>query len=73
MKKRMTQAEEFEIMKMVLDKFLWVGCFIMLYAVYKIFNANEIAENIPLLISGAIVLILFIVLLIRNYEPNVVK
>ena len=29
MKKRLTQSEEFEIMKLVLDKFLWLGFGIM--------------------------------------------
>ena len=68
MKKRMTQSEEFEIMKLVLDKFLWIGSFIMLYAIYKIFNGQSFSDNLPLLISGAIILVLFIVLLIRNFE-----
>jgi|TARA_B100001971_G_C17777537_1_gene328062 hypothetical protein len=68
MKKRMTQNEEFEMMKMVLDKFLWIGSFIMLYAIFKIFNGQSFADNIPLLVSGAIVLALFIILLVRNFE-----
>ena len=68
MKKRMTQGEEFEMMKMVLDKFLWIGSFIMVYATYKIYNERNFANNVPLLISGAIVLALFVALLIRNFD-----
>ena len=37
MKKRLTPSEEFEIMKLVLDKFLWLGVIIMAFGLYKIF------------------------------------
>jgi multisubunit Na+/H+ antiporter MnhF subunit len=70
MKKRMTQSEEFEMMRMVLDKFLWIGSFIMLYALYKIFNGGSFTDNLALLVSGAIVLVLFIVLLVKNFESS---
>ena len=40
MKKRMTQQQEFEIMKLVLDKFLWLGFAIVAFGVYKMLTAG---------------------------------
>ncbi len=45
MKKRLTQAEEFEIMKLVLDKFLWLGIAIMGMGVY-IMVAGKMADAV---------------------------
>ena len=38
MKKRLTQQQEFEIMKLVLDKFLWLGFAVMAYGVWNMFT-----------------------------------
>ncbi len=67
MKKRLTQSEEFEIMKLVLDKFLWFGIIIMAFGVYSIM-AVSITTGIYYLVIGAIVLILFLILIVREYE-----
>ena len=67
MKKRLTQSEEFEIMKLVLDKFLWLGFGIMAYGLYKAFTVT-LAEGFYYLIAGAVVLILFLVVIVREYE-----
>ena len=40
MKKRLTTQQEFEIMKLVLDKFLWLGFIIMGYGVYQMFTST---------------------------------
>ena len=66
-KKRLSQDQEFQIMKMVLDKFLWIGFGIMLYGVYRMFT-QTITDGISWVISGAILLILFIVIIVREYE-----
>ena len=67
MKKRLTQSEEFEIMKLVLDKFLWLGVLIMGYGIYSIFE-KTITQGIYYLVIGAILLILFLILIVREYE-----
>ncbi len=66
-KKRLSQQQEFEIMKLVLDKFLWIGFGIMVYGVWQMFQEN-IALGLGWAAAGAIVLILFLVLIIREYE-----
>ncbi|MDP7179777.1 MAG: hypothetical protein QF824_00720 [Candidatus Woesearchaeota archaeon] len=67
MKKRLTQSEEFEIMKLVLDKFLWIGAIIMLYGLYMIFT-QSFSTGIMWMIIGAIVLVILMVLIVKEYE-----
>jgi len=70
MKKRLTQSEEFEIMKLVLDKFLWLGFVIMLFGLYTMVTAdsNAIVKGLSFIAAGAIVLILFMILIVKEYE-----
>jgi hypothetical protein len=67
-KQRLTQAEEFEILKLVLDKFLWLGIGIMGYGFYSLLTGVYLQEGLYFLIAGAIVLLLFMWLLVREYE-----
>lgn len=67
MKKRLTASEEFEIMKLVLDKFLWIGAVIMLYGLYQMFKVS-FSVGITWMIIGIIVLVLFMILIVKEYE-----
>lgn len=67
MKKRLTPTEEFEIMKLVLDKFLWLGILIMAFGLYKIFMGTSLS-GLSLIIVGAIILIIFLILIVKEYE-----
>ena len=67
LKKRLTHQEEFEIMKLVLDKFLWIGFAIMVYGLWKVFQL-DIQNGLILLLAGAVVLIILMVLIVREYE-----
>ena len=67
MKKRLTQQQEFEVMKLVLDKFLWLGTIVIAYGGWRMFN-RFYSEGISWIVAGAIVLVLFMVLIIREYE-----
>jgi len=67
-KKRLTQAEEFEILKLVFDKFLWLGVIIMGYGFYTLVSGSYLQQGISYLIAGAIILLLFMWLLVREYE-----
>ncbi|HIH38805.1 hypothetical protein J4460_03435 [Candidatus Woesearchaeota archaeon] len=70
MKKRLTQSEEFEIMKLVLDKFLWLGFGVMVFGLYRMISAgaDAIVEGIGLLATGAIILVIFMTLIVKEYE-----
>ena len=69
-KKRLTKAQEFEIMKLVLDKFLWLGFGIMAYGGWILIDSNfmDLTNAITAFIAGIVVLVLFMVLIVREYE-----
>jgi hypothetical protein len=67
-KKKLTRQEEFEILKLVLDKFLWVGFAIMLYGLYRIMNEATLGMGLWIMAGGALILLLMMVVLLREYE-----
>lgn len=68
MKKRLSEQQEFEIMKLVLDKFLLLGMGIMAYGVYVMIASAALMEGAFYLLIGAVVLIAFLVLIIKEFE-----
>ncbi|MBW3013909.1 hypothetical protein KY335_01555 [Candidatus Woesearchaeota archaeon] len=66
-KKKLSKNEEFEIMKLVLDKFLWLGFGIMAYGLYRLFQMDW-TGGLLLVVVGAIVLILFLIIILKEYE-----
>ena len=67
LKKRLTQHEEFEIMKLVLDKFLWIGFAVMAFGLYTMYTAG-FTQGIIVTFVGAVILVIFMVLIIKEYE-----
>ena len=69
MKRTITKQEEFEIMKLVLDKFLWLGVAIMAYGFYRIVALNEdFWYGFVVLACGAALLLLFMWILMKEYN-----
>ena len=70
MKKRLTQSEEFEIMKLVLDKFLWLGFGIMAIGFYNVslYGMDKFAQGFGFMVSGCLLLGLAVLILIKEYE-----
>ncbi len=67
MKRRLSEQQEFEIMKLVLDKFLWLGFGIMAFGLYQIFNQG-LQEGMVWIVSGAILLLVFTWMIVKEYE-----
>lgn len=67
MKKRLTQSEEFEIMKLVLDKFLWLATAIMGFGLYKSI-IGDIATGVYFIIAGVVIAFIFVIIMIKEYE-----
>ena len=67
MKRRLSEQQEFEIMKLVLDKFLWLGFIIMGFGLYQMF-AVGIPIGLMWMVVGAVLLILFMILVVKEYE-----
>jgi hypothetical protein len=67
-KRRMTKDQEFEIMKLVLDKFLWLGFIVMGWGMYQSLTMSSFLAGIWYMIAGAILLLLFVIIIIKEYE-----
>ena len=65
-KKLMSEDQEFQIMKLVLDKFLWLGFGVMAFGLYRIIF--DVLEGIALMIVGIVVLLLFTWIIVKEYE-----
>ena len=64
----MTDDQEFQIMKLVLDKFLWLGFIVMAWGMYKAINTMKILPGLWYMIAGAVLLVLFVILIVKEYE-----
>ncbi len=68
-KKHLSKEEEFEILKLVLDKFLWIGVLIMGYGFYKLIASSaNIWHSLLILAAGVVIMLLFTWLLFREYN-----
>lgn len=67
-KKRLSEAQEFEILKLVLDKFLWLGFIVMGWGMYLSITAESLLEGVWHMIAGAVLLLIFLVLIVKEYE-----
>ncbi|MFT4343544.1 MAG: hypothetical protein ACMXYE_02240 [Candidatus Woesearchaeota archaeon] len=67
-KKKLTLSEEFEILKLVLDKFLWIATFMLLYGAYMTIVLDDFVGSVYFFLSGIFVLIVFMLVLIKEYE-----
>lgn len=67
-KKRMSDEQEFQIMKLVLDKFLWLGFVVMGWGMYQSLTEASIMAGLWYMIAGAVLLILFVVIIVKEYE-----
>ena len=65
-KRRLTSSEEFDIMKLVLDKFLWIGTGLMAWGLYQSIIDN--LDGIYFIIAGAVVLAIFSIIIVREFE-----
>ena len=66
-KRQLTLDQEFQIMKLVLDKFLWLGFIIMAIGLYLCLAVN-VREGLFYLLIGIIILLLFVWIIVKEYE-----
>lgn len=67
-KRRMTDQQEFEIMKLVLDKFLWLGFIVMGWGMYTSIKDSAVLPGLWYMIAGAVLLLLFLIIVVKEYE-----
>jgi hypothetical protein len=66
-KRRLASHEEFEIMKLVLDKFLWIGTILMGWGLYQSLAA-DFKEGIWYIVAGAFVMLAFAWIIVKEFE-----
>jgi len=66
-KRRLSTSEEFQIMKLVLDKFLWFGFGAMAFGLYKALTMTFM-DGLWYMIAGAVVLFMFMYIMVKEYE-----
>lgn len=67
-KKRLTDQQEFEVLKLVLDKFLWLGFIVMGWGMFVALRDAAILPGLWYMIAGAVLLGLFVVMIVKEYE-----
>jgi len=67
-KRKLTLSEEFEIMKLVLDKFLWIATLILIYGIYVVIEKNDFVSSLYFFITGIVILLLFMIMIVKEYE-----
>lgn len=69
MKKHLTRQEEFDVLKIVLEKFLLLSVFLLAYGLYKIMEvAGNMLIGLSIMLGGVILLIIFAAILVKEYE-----
>ena len=67
MKRRLTHTEEFDIMQLVLDKFLWLGTAFVGWGLYQSI-INSFKDGVWFIVAEAIIMLLFAWILITEFE-----
>ncbi|MGV8086082.1 MAG: hypothetical protein ACP5N1_00490 [Candidatus Woesearchaeota archaeon] len=69
MKKHLTRQEEFDILKLVLDKFLLLSVFLLALGLYNIIEAStNFMWGIAVMLGGVVLLIILAIILVKEYE-----
>lgn len=69
MKRHLTKSEEFDIMKMIMDKFLWLGIAIMGFGFFRLVTVQENAfHSFLIMMAGIVLLVVFMLILLKEYE-----
>ncbi|MEM3154372.1 MAG: hypothetical protein QW165_02265 [Candidatus Woesearchaeota archaeon] len=66
-KRRLAAHEEFEIMKIVLDKFLWIGAALMFWGIFKSIT-DSFVDGFWYILAGALVMLVFAWVIIKEFE-----
>ena len=69
MKRHLTRQEEFDILKLVIDKFLLLSVFLLALGLYNIVTSStSFVWGLVVMLGGVVLLILLAGMLVREYE-----
>jgi hypothetical protein len=66
--KHLSDAQEFELMKLVLDKFLWLGMALIGVGIYFMIARLDLYDGVPYILSGLGVMLVFGLTIVRYFE-----
>ena len=66
-KRRLAGHEEFEIMRLVLDKFLWIGTALLGWGLYTSI-AVDYKDGFWFILAGALIMLVFGWIIVREFE-----
>lgn len=68
-KTHLSKEEEFEIFKLVIDKFLWVGTIALVYGVYLLLKPDtDVGFGFLITLIGATILLIFTSVITREFN-----
>ncbi len=68
-KRHLSKNQEFDIMKLVLDKFLLLGVLIMVFGLVLIVGTTQnFFMGFAVLVTGVILMIIFAMILVKEYH-----
>ena len=68
-KRRLTESQEFEFLKVIVDKFLTLGTLLIIGGLFLLAFPNiPQLYSMTLFFGGLVVLLLFVVLILTHYE-----
>jgi len=68
-KLRLTTDEEFQIFKLVIDKYLWIGTASLVYGVYLLLNPSvDAGYGLLVTLIGALILLMFTAVMFREFD-----
>jgi len=66
-KRVLTENEEFQIMKLVLDKFLWIGTFFLGFGLFQVVMGS-LRTGLWLIATGGALMLVFAWVIIKQFE-----
>jgi len=67
MKRRLTHSEEFDIMRLVLDKFLWLGTAFVGWGLYTSIT-DTFRDGLWFILAGAVIMLIFAWIILSEFE-----
>jgi hypothetical protein len=68
-KKHLSKDEEFQIMKLVMDKFLWLGVILVVFGFWKMIDLTvNFWFGFFILLAGVLLMMLFTMILVKEYN-----
>jgi hypothetical protein len=68
--KKLTSDQEFHLMALILDKFLWLGIALIGFGIFRMISRSVPTDGVPYILSGLGVMIVFGAVIVRYFEGH---